>query len=1222
MGANTSSASCSSSSLGHSSAPTTPTTPEAAAIPLLPTAPVPLSSHSHHRRSFRSLLRSMSANHHHGSAVYQLQHQLLVLGEPRPSDMAPESPCLPHHNLHHPSTSSSNKDDHHHQHRRNQSNKSVKSQKSSMELLNSDMVYCPVPDTPNSAPPPVPTAAASEELLSGSPEEVFLGNGDAHYYNMTAVMTIPLPGSNGNTSRRRHSIGTFLNRDRGSYGSLHKTTATKPVATGKGEAVLAASNDISQKMSAGGSGNKGIRTQDAVTPPVGPGGCSPSDWRHPAAATSKVAADITRSAHSRRRCNRCCNIKGSRVADMDDILIVSSHQSQTAALWVNYLKLCFDQISKSRKKPPFRIMCVGLEDVVGPQVVPLAIEEKMTHVKLQIVIICPQFLHHIYENPGPATTLGRLLQPDRVLAMLLGVDESAVTEQHRAALISYQQWHHIQVRDQDESFVSKFLQEALDMMARVWRQQTLRADKALFSVIPKKVKEGQNKVIILLNEPAGKEDKLKITIDKNGECLEVTSMKRRNPYTLHFQMPASCLEVSMLVSVHVEKNGQALGYRQVKCESRMRELDQILRSCDNPLEFMCQTLGFSPGDRERLDNFLVSAFQRNLPPHFNLLHIAKHPHHHMTRTSPEEYPTLLHFAARNGLEKLAWQLLECPGGEYACEIRNACELTPAEMAEAAGHSKLANALRGYMQMTEFTSMYSYMKIMSEGKEKSTGFDEIEYHQPRPLSETYQVPPAARGLMDNYQVPPTARPYFPPECEIGYMEMHPPAPLSRNSLDFLNTVAVNSEVPAAGLRAQSPLCTSPESDSLDQINLEEERRSVLAHSSKKPSEQKHQQYGAQEELSEILNDFKNNVFSIAEVEKFVENWRNRNDVQQSFKDKQEQLNQMREEYERLQQKMKESMKRPTPFERFCKLFRGKPKETKESSSGSSGSYQGDGTKANDNESIPVCQRPSSSLSLQSISSSSSSGRMSMESACSGASLGDSGTHSDSEDRKMRSSSPDVRNFSSSIKFGIHSYEIPPAPRPLQGKCSSPRYAPAPTRQRTPLLSAPSPSAASSISIEKRPPWPSPRPDLLEFESSNSIDPNGGDCCSFTQSTMILQSPTSKTRACKSNNSAEQRSSSENGDCEYLELQHGPISDDLKTEDIDVLGVDSQKASVAETTTNMKSGEDSSQMELGTVNTLYPPKSPAPSDDSDLPDYVNVTVSTSDACIPPPVPPRNK
>lgn len=49
--------------------------------------------------------------------------------------------------------------------------------------------------------------------------------------------------------------------------------------------------------------------------------------------------------------------------------------------------------------------------------------------------------------------------------------------------------------------------------------------------------QGQHKVIVLLNEPIEKEDKLKITVDKNGEHLEVSSVKRRNPYTLHFQMP-------------------------------------------------------------------------------------------------------------------------------------------------------------------------------------------------------------------------------------------------------------------------------------------------------------------------------------------------------------------------------------------------------------------------------------------------------------------------------------------------------------------------------------------------------------------------------------------------------------------------------------------------------------------------------------------------------------
>jgi len=43
------------------------------------------------------------------------------------------------------------------------------------------------------------------------------------------------------------------------------------------------------------------------------------------------------------------------------------------------------------------------------------------------------------------------------------------------------------------------------------------------------------------------------------------------------------------------------------------------------------------------------------------------------------------------------------------------------------------------------------------------------------------------------------------------------------------------------------------------------------------------------------------------------------------------------------------------------------ETKEPLSGSSGSCQGDGIKTDGNESLPVCQRPSSSLSLHSISS---------------------------------------------------------------------------------------------------------------------------------------------------------------------------------------------------------------------------------------------------------------
>lgn len=40
--------------------------------------------------------------------------------------------------------------------------------------------------------------------------------------------------------------------------------------------------------------------------------------------------------------------------DMDDILIVTSRQSEPAILWANYLKQRFDKITKQRGRKPFK----------------------------------------------------------------------------------------------------------------------------------------------------------------------------------------------------------------------------------------------------------------------------------------------------------------------------------------------------------------------------------------------------------------------------------------------------------------------------------------------------------------------------------------------------------------------------------------------------------------------------------------------------------------------------------------------------------------------------------------------------------------------------------------------------------------------------------------------------------------------------------------------------
>lgn len=96
-----------------------------------------------------------------------------------------------------------------------------------------------------------------------------------------------------------------------------------------------------------------------------------------------------------------------------------------------------------------------------------------------------------------------------------------------------------------------------------------------------------------------------------------------------------------------------------------------------------------------------------------------------------------------------------------------------------------------------------------------------------------------------------------------------------------------------------------------LNIKESRNSGSIKSGKDAT--------GQEELAEIITDFKNNVFTISEVEKLVMEWKNRNETQQSLKEKQEQLNKMREEYDKIQQKIKDNMKRPTPFERVKKMF---------------------------------------------------------------------------------------------------------------------------------------------------------------------------------------------------------------------------------------------------------------------------------------------------------------
>ena len=144
--------------------------------------------------------------------------------------------------------------------------------------------------------------------------------------------------------------------------------------------------------------------------------------------------------------------------------------------------------------------------------------------------------------------------------MLLDVTEARVWEIHKATFPAYNKWRTCVVGDHEQSFVSELLGIATDILGRALRQQpmlnseginlvsspkptpaashsTTSGHQEAFTLFPRKVKVGQSKIIAILNEPLIKDDWIKIKIEKANEIIEITNIKRRNPYTIQFSIP-------------------------------------------------------------------------------------------------------------------------------------------------------------------------------------------------------------------------------------------------------------------------------------------------------------------------------------------------------------------------------------------------------------------------------------------------------------------------------------------------------------------------------------------------------------------------------------------------------------------------------------------------------------------------------------------------------------
>ncbi|XP_054726447.1 phosphoinositide 3-kinase adapter protein 1 [Anastrepha obliqua] len=886
-----------------------------------------------------------------------------------------------------------------------------------------------------------------------------------------------------------------------------------------------------------------------------------------------------RGLHRRRdNCGTVSNSSsnGSGPYNMDDILIITAKHSERAILRANFLKNHFDKITKQRGRKPFNFLHIKIED--GPFSEEIA--HKYQNTALQIVILCPALL--ALSHSFLLSQLTAIIRVEKVLGILLDITEEKVKEIQKTALPSYYKWRRCTIRDNDQAQISNILGIATDILGRALCQRPPCHDHSSisrsfsscsegFTILPKKVKIGQNKVVAMLAEPLEKDDTIKIMVEKSGELIEIRNFKCRNPFTVQFSIPESCMEISTMVEIRIEKNEKSLGARPIKCESRMRELEQLLRTEDSPIEFMCHSLGIGPAERDALDLHLLQCFQKNMPPNFHLLNGPYEKQHHfltIRESSPEEYPTLLHFAARWGLNRLCIQLMECPGGDTACGIRNCTGKTPAELAEQEGHHKLATNIVSFSEFHELTTMYHYFKgisgtgtqnnnnqpmvngkidnnnqnlnhpssnkvviemvkstpaspkvkqpkpqkpmpqepqetLSAEYMEMSSGSERENTPDAKPKVETLAVsnlnyisveaedenlqgssadvcknfekvlttpeittnelrisePPYYQSKEQNKSVDVTDSPYQTDKFSHECSQLLENCSGTTAGNDYVLQPA-NIPIPPKLVATQTPADIAsansddgnylfqPSNRPVEDELLPQNRLSLTRSLSSSSRPGQNPTYGtlkrtasdassattrsnADDELAEIMHDFKNNVLSIRDVEVLVEKWKHRNDVQQSFREKQEQIDQMRKEYERIQDNLRSQLKRETPFEKIKKLF-SRHKSTTPLSDKTVGTDSAlDETKSSitTSSSFKSSQRPISSLSLQSVSSSSSSGRLSTGSNCSGTSLGDSGTHSDHEERRFgcRLGSPGTL---------MDNYLVPPPPRPVLTPNSTP------------------------------------------------------------------------------------------------------------------------------------------------------------------------------------------
>ncbi|KFP92030.1 B-cell scaffold protein with ankyrin repeats, partial [Apaloderma vittatum] len=211
--------------------------------------------------------------------------------------------------------------------------------------------------------------------------------------------------------------------------------------------------------------------------------------------------------------------------------------------------------------------------------------------------------------------------------------------------------------------------------------ETLETDKQSILVLPGRIScENPGEIFILLKDEIDDETlEIEFIADNQRIRTQPASWNKKVKYMKALDFPAGP------VYVNVYCGGVIVTRAQIEYYTALEEIELIFKKVADPVAFTCQAFKFS--SVEKLDNVLTLLLKNKISAYefrpFQSEEYRQQPNSHL-----EEFPTLLHCAARFGLRNLATFLLSCPEGTRACKITNKYGDDPASIAEKHGHRQL------------------------------------------------------------------------------------------------------------------------------------------------------------------------------------------------------------------------------------------------------------------------------------------------------------------------------------------------------------------------------------------------------------------------------------------------------------------------------------------------------------------------------------------------------